>query len=166
MDIKYRIAKEDDINIICDLVASAIRNMENQNILQWDTIYPARDDFLEDIKKGELFVGLLNDEIAVIYTVNAECEEEYKNGNWKYPDSSFRVIHRLCVHPKFQNQSIAQNTLIHIETELQKQRVESIRLDAFSNNPFALKLYSNNGYEKVGFADFRKGKFFLMEKHL
>lgn len=40
------------------------------------------------------------------------------------------------------------------------------RLDAFTENPFALKLYDNLGYSRVGYADWRKGRFYLMEKYL
>lgn len=44
--------------------------------------------------------------------------------------------------------------------------IESIRLDVFTQNPFALRLYEKTGYRKTGTADWRKGKFILMEKVL
>lgn len=43
---------------------------------------------------------------------------------------------------------------------------ESIRLDVFTKNPYAQKLYRKNGYQVRGFADWRKGRFDLMEKKL
>ena len=61
---------------------------------------------------------------------------------------------------------IAKTTLSHIEQELWKSNIEAVRLDAFSENPFALSLYQKAGYEKVGVADWRKGRFYLMEKRL
>ena len=42
----------------------------------------------------------------------------------------------------------------------------AIRLDAFSKNPFALKMYIALGYTVVGEARWRKGLFYLMEKVL
>lgn len=164
--MKYRLAKEEDLERICEFVRNAIVTMEKHNIFQWDDLYPIREDFLEDIKKGELFVGLLEDDIAVIYTLNGESDEEYQNGKWKNPDCEYRVIHRLCVNPKYQNQGLAKATLLHIEEELRKRNVGAIRLDVFSQNPFALALYTNNGYEQTGFVDWRKGRFYLMEKYL
>ena len=128
---------------------------------------PGFQKMVSDFEKNQdLYVGLSNEEISVMYAVNKECDEEYESGNWKYPNCEYRVIHRLCVNPKYQNKGIAKETLSHIEKELQKQNVEAIRLDVFSQNPFALSLYYNCGYEKVGFADWRKGRFYLMEKHL
>ncbi len=162
----YRLAEESDIDDICKLIKAAICSMEKQGIFQWDDIYPTREDFLTDIQKQQLYVGVLDDDIAVVYTVNEECDKAYENGSWKYPDRKYRIIHRLCVDPIYQNRGIAKDTLSHIEKELHKQNVEVIRLDVFSKNPFALSLYRNAGYDEVGFADWRKGRFYLMEKLL
>ena len=164
--MNYRLAKESDIGAIYDLVKFAIIQMEKDGIFQWDNIYPNRDDFLTDIKKSQLFIGELDNDISVVFTVNKECDEQYQNGSWKFSDCEYRVIHRLCVNPKYQNRGIAGKTLIHIENELRLSGVEAIRLDVFNNNPYALSLYRNNGYEKVGSAKWRKGEFSLMEKHL
>ncbi|MBQ8824424.1 MAG: GNAT family N-acetyltransferase [Ruminococcus sp.] len=166
MNIKYRMANLNDIDDVYYLINSAIKHMEEQRIFQWDNIYPAKDNIKEDIENNSLFIGLCNGQIVVSYTINKDFDSEYKNGNWKYENSDFRIIHRLCVNPSFQNQGIAYSTLLHIESELKKLNIESIRLDVFSENPFALRLYSNIGYKKVGIANWRKGLFFLMEKHL
>lgn len=56
--------------------------------------------------------------------------------------------------------------MLYIENELRKQGVKAIRLDAFEKNPYALKLYEKLGFEKVGHAQWRKGRFLLMEKKL
>lgn len=162
----YRLARESDIDTICDLVKNAITEMENNCIYQWDDIYPTRDDFLVDIKKSHLFVGESDNDILVVFAVNKECDVQYQNGNWKYPACEYRVIHRLCVNPKYQNRGIAGKTLAHIESDLRQIGIETIRLDVFNNNQYALSLYCKNGYEKVGLAQWRKGEFSLMEKHL
>lgn len=165
-DMIYRLAEESDIDAVCRLIKAAVCSMEKQRIFQWDDIYPAKEDFLNDIRKQQLYTGIVDGEIAVVYTVNKECDREYENGNWKYPDCEYRIIHRLCVNPAYQNRGIAKDTLSHIEQELRKSNIEAVRLDAFSENPYALSLYRNAGYEKVGFADWRKGRFYLMEKRL
>ena len=56
------------------------------------------------------------------------------------------------------------NLQLHIEKQLKEIDIHVIRLDVFSNNPLALRLYNSLGYSKVGHADWRKRKFFLMEK--
>ncbi len=164
--MKYRSASEKDLKEICSFVNSAIVQMENNDIFQWDNSYPAPNDFLADIQKGQLYVGISDEEIAVVYALNKEYDVQYRNGKWRYPDREFRILHRLCVSPKYQRKGAAKDALRHIEAELRKSGIEAIRLDVFSSNPHALALYLNSGYEKVGTAEWRKGKFFLMEKYL
>ena len=164
--MEFKKACEIDIDEICRLVKNAIDVMEENGIHQWDEIYPARDDFISDMKSGNLFVGIIDKEIAVIYVLNKNQDDAYFSASWEYTGENFCIIHRLCVNPKFQNQGVAKNTLRHIEDELVKNGVEEIRLDVFSKNPFALRLYENAGYKKTGTADWRMGRFFLMEKVL
>ena len=162
----YRPAEEKDTESVYNVVKSAIAKMEADRIFQWDEIYPTREDIAEDIRKNSLSIGMLGSDIAVIYTINDECDEQYKYGAWKYPNCKYRILHRLCVYSKFQNRGIANRTLKHIENDLRAKGIEALRLDVFSKNPYALSLYHNNGYENVGIAEWRKGTFLLMEKHL
>lgn len=168
MEIKmeFRPARETDIDDICDLVASAIARMREQKIFQWDEIYPAREDFLNDLQENTLSVGVIDGEIAVTFTVNRTCDPEYNDGDWQYPEEEYRIVHRLCVHPKFQGRGVAGLTLRHIEEELRRRKIGAVRLDTFTQNPSAIALYAGNGYEKRGFADWRMGRFYLMEKKL
>ena len=165
MTLHYRKATVNDLEEIYALVSHAIDEMIEHDILQWDEIYPTKEDFRVDINKNQLHVGMTNGRIAVVYALNQESDKEYENGSWKYPDKSYYVVHRLCVHPDFQNQGIARHTLLHIETDLSKMNIHAIRLDAFSDNPFSLKLYDSLDYSRVGYADWRKGRFYLMEKY-
>lgn len=166
MDLHFRLAELSDLDEVFQVFEAAIENMISQNILQWDEIYPQRKDLYEDILKKELYIGLLGNEIASVYVLNGECDEQYKNGSWEYPDDSYRVVHRLCVSPRFQNRGIGGKTVRHIEEVVRKMGIQSIRLDAFTKNPFSLRMYEKAEYKIVGYADWRKGRFYLMEKGL
>lgn len=166
MELKYRIAEIKDLDEICHMIDSATDTMIEHEIFQWDDFYPVREDFKEDIEKQQLYVGMVKQQIAVIYVLNQECDEAYAAGDWKYKEEPFYVIHRLCVNPVFQRKGIAQSTLLHIEKELRDLGIHAIRLDVFSQNPFALKLYENVGFQRAGYVDWRKGRFYLMEKHI
>ena len=72
----------------------------------------------------------------------------------------------LRVSPSFQHNGIGNVVLRHIEKQLIEAGYDSVRLDVFTQNPYALRLYEKNGYVKRGFADWRKGRFLLMEKKL
>ncbi|KAA8668132.1 GNAT family N-acetyltransferase [Clostridium sp. HV4-5-A1G] len=155
-----------DLADVVKIFKAAIRVMNDNGIDQWDSIYPDREILKEDILKSQMFLGKINDRIAFVVVINQECNEEYKNGNWRYEGDPFVIIHRLCVNPDFQHQGIGKCTLMLIERMLKKKNIKSIRLDAFSLNPIALKLYDKNGYKRVGKINLRKGIFYLYEKKI
>lgn len=113
-----------------------------------------------------MFLGVVDNKTACAFVLNSDYDEEYINGNWKYRNESFSIVHRLCVNPDFQNQGIGTHSMLLIEKILRKDGIESIRLDAFSLNPFALKLHEKIGYIRVWEANWRKGLFYLYEKKI
>ena len=160
----YSKATKEQIKEVFSVFSAAINNMENQGIHQWDEIYPDLPTITEDIAKNQMYIGMIDEKIAVCFVLSEECDEEYKNGKWQWPDSKFCVIHRLCVNPKFQNQGIATQTMEYIEKLCKEAGYDSIRLDCFTENPYSRKLYDKAGYSVVGYADWRKGRFELREK--
>lgn len=166
LNLAFRKATENDLDSVFQMFVRAIAEMDRNNILQWDERYPDRAILAEDISKNQLFIGLANGDIASVYAVNSECDEEYSSGDWQYPNASFCVIHRLCVNPTFQNKGVGAMTMKHIEAEKKAEGFQTVRLDAFTQNPFALRLYDKLGYVRVGTVDWRVGRFWLMEKKL
>jgi len=164
--LQYRPGRKEDLDEICRLIRIAIELMEQQGIHQWDEFYPTREDFSDDIDKNTLYVAVEDDRIIAVYVINQECDEEYFDWEWENPDDSACIIHRFCVSPDYQNRGIGSQMLSHIEEQIKRMGYSSISLDVFSENPYALKLYEKNGYVKRGHADWRKGRFFLMEKAL
>jgi ribosomal protein S18 acetylase RimI-like enzyme len=49
---------------------------------------------------------------------------------------------------------------------MRQRLIKSIRLDAFTKNFYALKMYEKLNYRKVGQGYFRKGIFYIFEKAL
>jgi len=164
--MQFRPGTKEDLNDICCLVEKAIKLMERQGIHQWDELYPTYNDFLNDIENNTLYVAVEDDRIIAVYVISQECADEYHKLEWESPDESAIIVHRLCVSPDYQNKGIGSRILAHIEEQVKGMGYFSIRLDVFSENPYALKLYYKHGYVKRGHADWRKGRFYLMEKTL
>ncbi len=162
----FRKATREDLAEIMRLFAAATRRMDELGIPQWDERYPTQDDLSGDLARDELYVGLLDGAIACSFTLSPRCDPEYADGNWQYPKLRFSVIHRLCVHPDFQNRGVAKQAICFLEDTLLADGIQAIRLDAFSRNPYALRLYERLGYHKTGEVIFRKGLFYLYEKKL
>lgn len=164
-DIKLRKGRPEDLEEIAELFYSAIENMNNNGIPQWDEIYPNKEVLSEDISKGQLYVCESEGKIVSVGVIN-EYGEKYEEGNWRYKDSNFAVIHRLCVHPNYQGKGLGGRTEELISVQAKNFGYTSLRIDAFSLNPYALKMYDRLGYKKVGEVKYRKGIFYLMEKLL
>lgn len=155
-----------DLPEVLRLFQAATKHMDEQGIPQWDEIYPNREVLGEDIAREELYLCRIEDKIACVFVLSEHCDEEYAAGTWRSPESRFCVLHRLCVHPDFQHRKVAARAMDYIEESLRQAGVESVRLDAFSLNPYALRLYESRGYQKAGQVHFRKGLFYLYEKQL
>ncbi len=162
----FAVATFDDAQEILKVIQESVIVLKDMGVDQWDEIYPTIEDVKKDITEQSLQVGRINGEIAVTFTINSEYDEEYASGEWTEQSGYFQVIHRFAVHSKYQNRGIARKTLTYIHQEQKKRGVKSIRLDAFTQNPYSVRLYQNMGYQIVGQVTFRKGQFHLMEKVL
>jgi Acetyltransferases len=166
MKLEYIRAKKENLDSILVMFKNAVSEMVNNAIDQWDELYPDRSILEEDIIKEQLYIGISEGNLVSAYVLNQEYDEQYANGKWEYPSSTFCVIHRLCVNPLFQKKGVGTQMMQHIESEVKKMRIDSIRLDAFTLNPYAVKMYEGLGYKIVGLAHWRKGEFYLMEKKI
>lgn len=162
--MRYRLGTVGDLPEICNMIEAAKQLMSEQGIEQWDDIYPSYEDFEDDIDKETLYVASKGEMLAAIYVISEECDDEYLKCEWQYKNPC--IIHRFCVSPTFQNKGVGNDVLKHIEEQLIEAGYYSVRLDVFTQNPYALRLYEKNGYIKRGYADWRKGRFNLMEKKL
>jgi len=164
--IMFRRGTTDDLESVFELVEDAKLFMINNGIFQWDDVYPAKDDFYQDILDNNLFLAEEEKNLVGVYVISGEADEQYHNCIWNNPDETACIIHRLCVSPKYQNKGIGQRIIECIEEQAKEMKYQSIRLDVFTQNPHAINLYKKRQYEERGFADWRKGRFILMEKKL
>ena len=61
----YRLAKKSDIDDVVKLVKAAIVQMEADGIYQWDDIYPAKEDLINDIENKSLYLAI--DSLSLIH---------------------------------------------------------------------------------------------------
>lgn len=164
--IHYRKAVAADLEKLCGLYAAVKQDLLKRGIDQWDELYPDKEDIAQDVFKRKLVVGDLAGRIILAYTINKECDEAYGTASWMAQTDNWRILHRLVVDPAYQGLGLAKMVLANIFVELRSEAVDFLRLDVFLNNPAACALYRNCGFSLCGYADWRKGRFALMEKDL
>lgn len=166
MNILYRLGTIEDLPEVCAVVKAVTEALQKQGNFQWDEYYPDENFLRRDIQQNQLFLGIIEEQIAAIGVLNQYCEEEYQSGKWAEPNAPYYVLHRFCVNPKLQSQGIGRNMLSYIEQIAKQLGAQWIRLDVFAQNPHALRLYQTSGYQKTGSVHWKTGEFYLMEKHL
>lgn len=156
-----------DLSSIVYLISECIKNMESQGIYQWNKFYPDSEIIENDIKNEECYILKDNAKCVAYVVLNQEQPLEYSQIRFTDVENVL-VIHRLCVHPEFQGKGLAKKILKFIEDYAIKNNYSCIRLDAYSGNEKALKLYENYGYKKVGQIYFprRDIPFYCYEKKI
>ncbi|ABR50359.1 GCN5-related N-acetyltransferase [Alkaliphilus metalliredigens QYMF] len=109
-----------------------------------------------------------NNHCIAYVAINEKQSPEYSQIVWSTDGRKVLVIHRLSVHPEFQGKGIARKFIDFIEDFAIKNQYSCIRLDAYSENTAALRLYDRMGYQRLGqvFFPFRELPFYCYEKAL
>ncbi len=153
---------------VFQLIMDCRKAMEEEGVFQWTDQYPTLKIISNDIQKGNLYRLTKNGKIAGVININELQDPEYKQVKWENSDVKIMVIHRLAVHPEFQKQGLAKRLMDFAENYAIENNYTSIRLDAFSNNPRALRFYENRDYQRRGEVFFpgRELPFYCYEKIL
>ena len=166
MDI-VKAAEQDAISIM-SLITECIDAMEKQGIFMWNKHYPNLETIETDIKNGDAYV-LRDDSHCVAYVaINEQQSPEYDQIKWSTDGRKVLVIHRLSVHPAQQGKGIGRMFMKFIEEYAVQNQYSCIRLDAYSENAGALRLYDKMGYKRLGqvFFPFKALPFYCFEKAL
>ncbi len=163
--MKIRPAVKNDLPIVINIVQACIRDMESRGIYQWDDIYPDPSTLQKDIELSQMWVMEDRDTLCGMMVLNEQESPEYEQVQWKY-QGKILVVHRLAIDPSYQGRHLATQLMEFAECWGNEKRYDAIRLDAFIENPGAVRLYQKLKYWNAGIVKFRKGLFYVFEKPL
>ena len=165
-DLTMRLATSGDMETVYAIFCDAVNHMNRNGIPQWDEVYPTPAILQEDLARGELYVADVPcDGVLAAVVLNEQCDPDYDAAAWE-GGQPYVIVHRLCVSPHAQGKGVGRALMAAVEEWAKARGYADIRLDAFSQNPHALRMYTRLGYVKRGEASWRKGLFYLMEKPL
>lgn len=144
-----RIAKESDIDACLSITKACAAYMIEQNIYQWNEVYPNKNAFINDFKRNELYVLEVNRELAGCICISTFKDAIYKPVKWLTQTNNCIYIHRLAIHPNYQGKGYAQKLMDYAESYAKTHNFDSVRLDTFSQNKRNLKFYESRGYERL-----------------
>ena len=146
-----RKAKVSDLKNVMEIVKLCTQNLILKNIFQWNDNYPSLDNFKEDLDNENLYLLIIQKKLVIgCFSINYKMDNFYKNINWISPNKKNIYVHRLAIHPSFQDQGYGKNIMKFIEKKAISENCDSIRLDTFSINKKNNLFYEKIGFNKIG----------------
>lgn len=165
--LSISLATETDLSAVMELVARCIEDMRQHGIDQWDDVYPSLQRLALDVAAGSLHLAHSGeDELVGVFVLDRTQDPEYADVPWTMTEEPVAVVHRLMVEPSFQGRGHAKELMELAEQRAAEEGCAVMRLDAFTLNPGALRLYRSLGYREAGEVSLRKGRFKCFEKRL
>ena len=126
-------------------------------------IYPVRQNAIDGVKHGNLYVSKYNGKIIGSIILSHEPEPAYYKAKWQFESdySDVFVVHTFAVHPQFLKCGVGK-ALIDFSIECSiKSKVKSIRLDVYQGNIPAIRLYEKCGFKYIDTVDLGLGIYGL-----
>ena len=148
--LKMTLAGMDDFGRIEKLYGDCIADLNKKGIHQWDERYPNTATITDGIHSGCQY--LFEEEHALIGSIilNQIQSEQWNSMPWKYALGKVLIMHTLAIDPAVQGKGYGQSALDACIAFGVDNGYAAMRLDVFSENPAAIRLYEKNGFERVG----------------
>lgn len=157
-----RLATADDMPALLALLTRVIPAMHESGNFQWDDHYPNATVFGQDIDRKQLWIALIDDDIAGVAALTEDQEPEYAQVGFDLTQRAI-VTHRLAVDPQFRGQGVAVSLLRQAEQLALDRGIRYLRIDTNSENQITQRLFPKLGYRYAGdiTLSFRPGLLFL-----
>ena len=165
---QIRQATAADIPAILALIRRSVPLMRAAGNLQWDDDYPNAEVFTEDIRLRQLWVAILDRQVAGVAAITTDQSPEYAEVGWDLKETAV-VVHRLAVDPDFRGQGVAEALMQQAETVAQNWGICVLRVDTNTRNLATQGLLPKLGYKLAGeiSLEFRPGlRFYCYEKRI
>jgi GNAT superfamily N-acetyltransferase len=163
-----RPATSADIPALLDLIKRVVPLMHESGNFQWDEHYPNETVFSDDIAKQQLWIALVEAQLAGLAALTEDQEPEYAQVGFDLSERAI-VTHRLAVDPAFQGKGVAVALLNQAEQLALDRGIAFLRVDTNSENQATQRLFPKLGYQYAGeiTLGFRPGlRFLAYEKRL
>jgi ribosomal protein S18 acetylase RimI-like enzyme len=166
--MQMRLATKDDLPSLMALVRRVVPLMRAAGNLQWDETYPNEAVFQRDIDLNQLWVAMVDGNIAGVAAVTTDQDPDYTQVGWNIEEPAI-VVHRLAVDPAFRGQGAAGALMQKAEEVAVERDITVLRVDTNTQNEATQRLFPKLGYILAGeiSLEFRPGlRFLCYEKRL
>ncbi len=145
-----RKANFEDLEGVLAIVRKAVILMQDSGNDQWNSVYPSRDNFHDDIVSGDLYVDSERDgPVKSVICLNNHEPDEYAGVQWSL-DKPALVIHRMAVDPLHHGKGLARKLIRFAEERAAELKLGYLRSDTCSRNAGMNALFKSSGYAIAG----------------
>ena len=150
----YRKATTKDIDQVMEAVEFSRELLRLQGNGQWQDGYPNRNDFINDINNGRLFVvtDINNPKIIAGVCALTYREEDYHHlyeGKW-LTDLPYMVMHRVAVKKEYQHLGYGKKLFELFIKQAELEGYHSLRIDTHEGNAVMRHLIESFGFIYCG----------------
>ena len=148
--VECRPAREDDLDAMETILAQAKAALIP--IGQWNEFYPAREDFVADMVRGECHVLTCGGEVGGFFTLTAQPEPSYDDitdGKWS-SDGPYAVVHRCAVAEQWRGSGLAGEMAAAWEKLARGMGLGWLRVDTHRKNKPMLGVLRKSGFQYRG----------------
>ncbi|MGL5676800.1 MAG: GNAT family N-acetyltransferase [Cellulosilyticaceae bacterium] len=153
MNIEIRLGTEKDSDALEQMYDAINDYLEcTTNYPGWRKgVYPTRQDAVEGINEGRLFVAIENKQIVGSMILRHKPEPAYEGAPWQVvlEESEVLVIYTFVVSPKCLQHGVGRKMLEFAEQYAVNKQVKALRLDVYEKNLPAIRLYEKIGYRYI-----------------
>ncbi|WP_433744410.1 GNAT family N-acetyltransferase [Falsibacillus pallidus] len=152
---------------VLTLLSEVTKDLKMNGIDQWDFFYPNRFLIEGDLKRSHMHGVREDGKLIGIVVLEDRESKKHEQIDWMIKGRA-AWIHRLAVYPDYQGRGLGKQLLHFAEDLAQQKGYECLRLDVYSGNPGAIRLYEKTGYIYRGQVHYpmRKHPYFCFEKTL
>ena len=148
-----RLATHDDIDLIWQLRLKTTALLKKRNIDQWQSRFPLKEQFIDDIDKQEFYVLEEDHNIIGMMALKEGREPTYDfiyDGHW-HDDLPYITIHRLAVDASYLGKGYSQSLLLYAKKIAHLKGYHYMRIDTHENNKHAIRTFTTFGFKYCGY---------------
>ena len=150
--MQFRKATSADIPFIAEIYEEIHTEEESGRVtIGWERgVYPTKATAEAALNRGDLFVGIADDEIMGAAIINQQQVDVYEGAAWIYPakDEEVMVLHTLVVSPKAARRGYGEAFVRFYEDYAREAGCSVLRIDTNERNLRARAMYKKLGYRE------------------